>query len=68
MPQIPNHSNIFEHFQSKAPAGGTFHVYIDFIMMFLFHVQWAKRILKGAFFFNILKKKTQMHFPPEIFI
>lgn len=50
MPQIPNHSNIFEHFQSKAPAGGTFHVYIDFIMMFLFHVQWAKRILKGFFF------------------
>ena len=65
MPKILNHRTIFEHFQSKTPAGDTFPVHIDFIiiMIFLFYVQWAKRESSKAFFF-----KPKMHFPPEIFI
>ena len=41
MPKILNHRTIFEHFQSKTPAGDTFPVHIDFIiiMIFLFYVQ-----------------------------
>lgn len=59
-------SNIFWivlHFQSKAPAGDTFHIHMDFIiiMIFLFYVQWAKEEFSKTFY-------QKVHFPPKIFI